>query len=278
MSDRGWKGAEPPAKTEDAPLAQLIGRALGSEVADLRREPLGTAEGVELERVRFTAGGSERSLVFERLAPRRALEAQLVPFLARKTAHVPVVHARGIPRSVVPAPPWLLVEDLAEAPSACDRDPRAVLEAKLAVEAAVARDGPALRALGVPETPPSAISERVVEAAAGEPDAARVADEAREAARRLAKWPVALVHGDLSCGNAVLAERGAVLRRWGNAHLGCALLDVVRLVADIVERGEAVLGIGLTRTYAERIGVVLPNEVLRAAEKLDRLARRYLVS
>lgn len=262
--------------TEPDPLGALIGRALGATVGDLRREPLGTERGVERERVRFTRDGAERTVVFERVAPRRALEVQLLPFLARKTAHVPVVHARGIPPKHVVAPQWLLLEDLADAPSACDRDVREVLEAKLAVERAVATDAPALRALGVPERTPADIADLVAEAVRGEPDGEGIAAEAREAARRLSRWPSALVHGDLRCANAVSADRGVVLRGWGSAHLGCALLDVVRLVSDEVERGEAVLGIGLTRTYAERLGVVLPNEVLRGAEKLDRLARRYL--
>ncbi len=258
------------------PLTAMIARALGTEVTTARSEPLGTRAGVELERVRFTSGGAERTLVFERLAPRVALEAQLVPFLARKTDRVPVVHARGIPRSVAPAPSWLLVEDLVDAPSACDVDPVRALEAKLTVERAVAGDVPALRALGVPERPPRAIAEEVAAAVAHDPDGEAIAGEARESARRLAKWPAALVHGDLVCVNAAMTDRGAVLRRWGRAHLGCALLDVVRLVADVVERGDAVLGIGLSRTYAERLDVVLPTEVLRGAEKLDRLARRYL--
>ncbi len=263
------------------PLAAMLSRALGVAVRDARSEPLGTRDGVEMERVRFRSDEGERTLLFERLAPRVALEAQLLPFLSRKTDRVPVVHARGIPRPVAPAPPWVLVEDLADAPGACDRDPRSVLEAKLAVEAAVARDAPALRALGVPERSPSQIAEEVIAVAAGDPrasgpDAAETAQEARESARRLSKWPVALVHGDLTCANAVSTGRGAVLRRWGRAYLGCVLLDVVRLVADVVDRGDAVLGIGLSRVYAERIGVVLPTEVLRAAEKLDRLARRYL--
>ncbi|MBI2323679.1 MAG: hypothetical protein HYU87_01760 [Chloroflexi bacterium] len=254
----------------------MISRALGAEVTEARSELLGTGDGVELERVRFVAGGAERTLVFERLAPRNALEAQLVPFLARKTDRVPVVHARGIPRSAAPAPSWLLVEDLTDAPSACDVDPLRVLEAKLAVEAAVAGDVPALRALGVPERPPGAIAEDVAAAVAQEPEGEAMAAEARESARRLRSWPTALVHGDLRCANAAMTERGAVLRRWGRAYIGCALLDVVRLVADIVERGDAVLGIGLSRTYAERLDVVLPTEVLRGAEKLDRLARRHL--
>ena len=254
----------------------MISRALGAEVARARSESLGTRDGVELERVRFIAAGVERTLVLERLAPRNALEAQLVPFLGRKTDRVPIVHARGVPRPVAPAPPWLLVEDLVDAPSACDVDPVRVLEAKMAVEAAVAGDGPALRALGVPERPPSAIAEDVAAAVAGDADGAAIASEARESARRLEKWPTAFVHGDLVCANAAMAERGAVLRRWGRAYLGCALLDVVRLVADVVGRGDAVLGIGLSRVYSERLDLVLPTEVLRGAEKLDRLARRHL--
>jgi hypothetical protein len=252
------------------PLATMISRALGTEVADVRSERMGARDGVEHERVRFTQDGAERSLMFERLAPRNALEAQLVPFLARKTDRVPVVHARGIPRPVAPAPPWLLVEDLADAPSACDRDPVAILDAKLAVERAVANDVPALRALGVPIRKPDAIADEV---AAADPS---VAEEAREAARRLRKWPTALVHGDLVCANAVRTDRGVVLRRWGRAHLGCALLDVVRLTGDLVRRDDAVRGIGLSRRYAERMDAVLPTEVLRAAEKLDRLERSHL--
>jgi hypothetical protein len=254
------------------PLATMISRALGAEVSDARSERLGTRDGVERERVRFTQDGAERSLMFERLAPPNALEAQLVPFLARKSAHVPVVHARGIPRPVAPAPPWLLVEDLSEAASACEADPVRIVEAKVAVERAVATDVPALRALGVPERTPAAIAEEIASAAGDD----AIASEAREAARRLGKWPLALVHGDLTCANAVMTGRGVVLRRWGRAHLGCALLDVVRLVSDLVARDDAVRGIGLSRAYAERLDVVLPTEVLRGAEKLERLERSYL--
>lgn len=258
--------------SEADPLGAMISRALGTAVSGARSEQLGARDGVERERVRFTADGGDRALVFERLAPRMALEAQLVPFLARRTDRVPVVHARGIPRSAVPSPPWLLVEDLEDAPTACERDPSAIVDAKIAVERAVAGDVPALRALGVPERSPDDIAAAVA-AAAGE---GSDADEAREAARRLRKWPVRLVHGDLGCANAVVAPRGVVLRRWGRAFLGCALLDVVRLVADLVEQGDAVRGIGLSRLYAEGLDLVLPTEVLRGAEKLDRLSRKHL--
>jgi len=258
------------------PIEGLIGRALGIEVRDVLREPLGTEHGVERERVRFAAGAAERTLVFERMSPRRALPVQLLPFLARKTDRVPMVHARGIPPRHVVAPEWLLLEDLADAPGACDGDVREVLDAKLSIESAVAKDVPALRALGVPERSPEGIASEIAEAAAGQPDAAEIAAEARESARRMAKLPVALVHGDLRCRNVVATDRGVVIRGWGSAYVGCALLDVVRLVADVIERGEAVLGIGLSRLYAEKVGIVLPTEVLRGAEKLDRLALRYL--
>jgi len=144
------------------------------------------------------------------------------------------------------------------------------------VESAVAKDAPALRALGVPERTPDAIASEIAEAAAGQPDAVEIEAEARESARRIAKLPVALVHGDLRCRNVLATDRGVVIRGWGSAYIGCALLDVVRLVADVIERGEAVLGIGLSRLYAEKVGIVLPTEVLRGAEKLDRLALRYL--
>ena len=253
------------------PLAAIVSRALGVEVRDAASEKLAAADGVDAERVRFTTEGAARSLVFERLAPRHALEAQLLPFLARKTDRVPVVHARGIPRPVAPAPPWVLVEDVSDAVSACGGDPAAIVEAKVEIERAVSADAPALRALGVPERPPRAIAEEIA-AVANDADA----DEARESARRLAKWPTALVHGDLMCAHALRIERGVVLTRWGRAYLGCALLDVVRLVAELVGQDDAVRGIGLSRTYAELLGIVLPTEVLRAAEKLDRLARRYL--
>lgn len=258
------------------PIEGLIGRALRVEVSDVLREPLGTEQGVERERVRFAADGAERTLLFERMSPRRALEVQLLPFLARKTDRVPSVHARGIPPPHVVAPQWVLVEDLADAPSACEVDVREVLDAKLAIESAVANDAPALRALGVPERTPDEIASEIAEAAAGQPDAAEIEAEARESARRIAKLPIALVHGDLRCRSVLATDRGVVIRGWGSAYIGCALLDVVRLVADVIERGEAVLGIGLSRLYADKVGIVLPTEVLRGAEKLDRLALRYL--
>lgn len=213
--------------------------------------------------------GEKHSLVLKRVPRERALEVRLLPFLARKSAHVQAVRSRGIPPPAVPAKEWLLLEDLLDLPSACDADPRGIVAAKVAIEEAVARDAPALRALGVPAIPPARIAEIAREAGAPE------VDDADEAAARLAGWPVALVHGDLRCGNAVLADH-TVITEWRWAHLGCALLDVVRLTRDLVDRGEAVLGIGLSRVYGELSGRTVGSDELRAAELLERLFGRYV--
>lgn len=221
---------------------------------------------VELERVRFVADGIERSLVLKRVPQERDLEVHLLPFLARKSAHVPRVHSRGIPPPAVPAKRWLLLEDLLEAPSACDVDPREIVGAKVAVERAVAADGPALRALGVPVLPPAAIAELAP------PD---LAADAAEAARRLADWPLALVHGDLSCANTFLVDGEVRIGEWRWAHLGCALLDVARLTGDLVARGEAVLGIALSRVYGGLVDRQIGTDELRAAELLERVVARH---
>ena len=227
----------------------------------VRRDPH-----VELERVRFVAEGQERSLVLKRVPQGRDLEVHLLPFLARKSAHVPRVHSRGIPPPAVPAKRWLLLEDSLDAASACDVDPRAIVAAKVAIERAVAADGPALRALGVPVLPPAAIAELAP------PD---LAADAAEAARRLADWPQALVHGDLSCANAFLVDGEVRIGEWRWAHLGCALLDVARLTGDLVARGEAVLGIALSRVYGGLVDRQIGTDELRAAELLERVVARY---
>lgn len=279
MSERSEGTPDPDrsnARASDDPLVALIARSLRAEVSDVRSEIVRKDASVELERVRFVQEGRPRSLVFKRVPTDRALEVQLLPFLARKTDRVPTVHARGIPPPMVPAPQWVLTEDLLDAPSACEADPRAIVEAKIAVERAVERDAPALRALGVQELSPATLADRVAAAVEGTSDGDGVTAEAREAARRLAKWPAGLVHGDLVCVKAVETDRGVVLVGWEGAYLGCPLLDIVRLTADIVERGNAVLGIGLSRLYAERIERVLATEILRGAETLERLVRRHL--
>jgi hypothetical protein len=221
---------------------------------------------VELERVRFVADGLERSLVLKRVPQERDLEVHLLPFLARKSAHVPRVHSRGIPPPAVPAKRWLLLDDTLDAPSACEVDPRAIVAAKVSIERAVAADGPALRALGVPELPPAAI-------AALAP--AELAADSAEAARRLADWPLSLVHGDLSCANTVLVDGDVLIGEWRWAHLGCALLDVARLTGDLIARGEAVLGIALSRVYGSLVDRQIGTDELRAAELLERVVAGY---
>lgn len=242
---------------------------MGGDVTDVRSEVVRRDAAVELERITFRQDGRERSVVLKRVPRERALEVRLLPFLARKSAHVPAVYSRGIPPPAVPAKDWLLLEDTLGLPSHCDAYPPGVVAAKVAIEQAVANDGPALRALGVPAIPPARIAEIAREAGAAE------ADDAIEAAGRLSSWPAALVHGDLSCANAVTADH-ALIVEWRWAHLGCALLDVVRLTADLVDRGEAVLGIGLSRVYGELTGRTIGSDELRAAELLERLFSRYV--
>ena len=252
--------------TSSDPLADLVGRSLRTEVSDVRSEVVLRDTHVELERIRFSADGVEGSVVLKRVPRERDLEVQLLPFLARKSTNVPRVHSRGIPPPAVPAKRWLLLEDTLDAPSACDVDPRAIVAAKVAIERAVAADGPALRALGVPALPPAAIAELAPP---------ELAADAAEAARRLADWPTGLVHGDLTCANAVLVDGKVQIGEWRWAHLGCPLLDIARLTGDIVARGEAVLGIALSRVYGGLIDRQIGTDELRAAELLERLVARH---
>lgn len=269
MSDPPGTSDEPGATD---PLAALVGRSLGIEVSEVRSELLRRDADVELERVRFVANGEQRSLVLKRVPQERDLEAHLLPFLARKSRQVPRVHARGIPPPLVPAKRWLLLEDIADAPGACEVDPRAIVAAKHAIERAVERDGPALRALGVPELPPAALA-AIAERAGAPPE---LVSDAREAAARLEGWPTGLVHGDLSCANAALVEGRVLLGEWRWAYLGCPLLDIVRLTDSLVARNEAVLGIGLSRVYGALVDRRIGTEELRAAELLERVVSRYV--
>src|SRR5437867_5781543 len=185
------------------PLTAFISRSLRADVSDVSEEIVRDTTEVELDRVHFTQDGNRRSLIVKRVPPHSSLEVRLLPHLARKTDRVPGVHARGIPPTTVPAWPWLLIEDLLDAPPAADLE--AIVRAKVAIERAVAGDGPALVALGVPRI-------------------------ARRGA--LAAWPEVLVHGALGPANAVLTGRGVVLMEWRSASLGSGLTDIVRLARD----------------------------------------------
>ena len=216
------------------PLTSFIGRSLRAEVTEVSEEIVQDTTEAEIDRVRFTQAGERRSLVVKRVPPHVSLEVKLLPHLARKCDRVPIVYARGIPPLTVAAWPWLLLEDLLDAPST--GDVADIVRAKAAIEQAVRADGPALAALGVP----------------------RIARHGP-----LAAWPEVLVHGALTRSNAVRAERGVVIVEWRHASLGCGLLDVVRLARDA-----GVDPRSLGASYAEASGRAIDDAAIAAAEEL----------
>jgi len=177
---------------ERDPLADLVARSVGARIDSVAVEELPSVAGVERKRLRYETTAGPRSAIFERRLRGVTLEAQLLPFLARKTPHVPTVYSRGLPPPHAALGPWLLLEDVLASP--LETDLAAILRAKRAIEVAVANDVPALRALGVRE---------------------------REAQPRLA-----LVHGGLTPDKARRTERGVVIVDWSNAYLGDAEADV----------------------------------------------------
>lgn len=197
---------------ERDPLADLVARSVGMRVDAVVAETLAAPDGYERRRLRYTTTAGQATAIFERAPRGVVLEAQLLPFLARKTDRVPVVHSRGLPPPHASLGPWLLMEDIVDLSSGCDADPLDVLRAKLAIERSVARDLPALRALGLRE---------------GEP-----LDEP------LASAPLGLVHGSLSCASARRADRGVVILDWSHASLGPTVLDAASLAADLARRGD----------------------------------------
>ena len=217
------------------PLTSFIGRSLRAEVTEVTDEIVQDTSEAEIDRVRFTQDGQRRSLIIKRVPSHASLEVKMLPHLARKCDRVPAVFARGIPPTTVAAWPWLLIEDLLDAPSAA-ADLDGIIAAKVAIEQAVSADGPALGALGVARVPMRGA---------------------------LAAWPEVLVHGALRRSYAVRAERGIVLTEWRHASLGAGLLDVVRLARDagVATRPLAV-------TYATAVGRALDDESLEAAEEL----------
>jgi hypothetical protein len=216
------------------PLTSFISRSVRADVTDVSEVILQDTTEAEIDRVSFTQAGVRRTLVVKRVPPHSSLEVKLLPHLARKSDRVPVVHARGIPPTTVAAWPWLLIEDLIDAPAAEDLE--AIVRAKVALERAVAADGPALVALGVPRM-----------ARRGE----------------LADWPEVIVHGALGRPNAVRTDRGVVLIEWRHASLGSGLTDIVRLARDA-----GVPARPLAELYGSEVDRVLTDEALRAAEEL----------
>ncbi len=244
------------------PLASLVARSVGGDIQGVRAEELAVEDGIERKRLHFTRDGQETTALFERSPKGTVVEAQLLPFLARKSEHVPRVHSRGIPPPHTSLGAWLLLEDLTGSPSACDGDPADIVRAKIAVERAVAADAPALRALRVPTRTPLDVARQEGGDASAE-----------EAARALADWPVTLVHGDLSCGRARRADRGVVLIRWSAAHLGCALLDAVHLAADLRSGGRSREADAVIDLYVAESGGPDDAALMRAAKRMDALLR-----
>jgi hypothetical protein len=215
---------------ERDPLADLVSRSVGQRVGSVDVEVLPTGAG-ERKRLRFRTAAGDSSAVFDR-APRGATtEAQLLPFLARKTDRVPTVHSRGIPPPHVALGPWVLIEDVYAGAPACDGDPREIVRAKLAIERAVARDLPALRALGIREL--------------------------TDLPGPLAAAPRVVLHGDLVCANAVRVARGVVLLGWRHAALGPGVLDIARLAQDLESAGRTADAQAVRDVYVMESG--LPN-------------------
>lgn len=205
---------EPPEPPERDPLADLVSRSIGMRVPSVESEILASEDGIERKRLRFTTTAGASTAIFQRLPRGEVTEAQLMPFLARKTDRVPKLHSRGLPPPHVSLGPWVLIEDVYSGATACDGDPVDIIEAKLAIEAAVAKDLPALRALGL-------------------------RDDARSLPPALAAAPRTLVHGELVCANARRVSRGVVLVGWRRAFLGAAVLDAAALALDLERAGRS---------------------------------------
>jgi len=241
VSDRRDAGdAADRSPEERDPLADLVSRSVGARVPSVEVEVLVTPAG-ERKRLRFVTGSGASSAIFDRAPRGDATEAQLLPFLARKTDRVPKVHARGIPPHHVALGPWVLIEDIFTGVSACEGDASDIMRAKLAIERAVAKDLPALRALGVREH-------------AGLPEP-------------LASAPRVLLHGDLVCANAWRVERGVVLAGWRRATLGPGALDIAMLARDLERSDRSADAAAVREVYIAESGDPSVSGLLVAAAR-----------
>ena len=255
----------------DDPLTAFVARSLRAEVSDVRSELVAKNALMEVERIRFTQEGVERSLALKRVPQEDSLEVQLLPFLARKTDRVPHVLSRGIPPPAVPAWPWVMTEDVLDTTSACHEDPRAIVLTKVAIERAVATDGPALKALGVRTLTPGDLVERAVERSATD----RPLDaDARAAAVVLSSFPAVICHGALACTHARITARGVILVEWRRAYLGCGLLDIAQLSEDVRQFSGDDPGEKLFGYYGELTGVTITKDMARASRLVDKITRQ----
>jgi len=227
--------------TERDPLADLVSRSMGRHIEHVAVEAMPSRDGIERKRLRYDTSGGPAATIFERSPRGATLEAQLLPFLARKTDRVPVVHARGIPPAHVTLGPWVLMEDVFDSPLACDGDVRDIMRAKLAIERAVAKDLPALHALGVAEYP------RVISS--------------------LASAPRGLMHGDLSCPNARRAARGVVLTSWDRAAIGPTVIDAAHFARELERAGRQTDAEIVRETWTAEAGVQAAAALWSAAQR-----------
>ncbi len=227
--------------SERDPLADLVSRSIGVPVPSVEVEVLAAGPSGERKRLRFTTATGTSSAIFDRAPRGDAIEAQLLPFLARKTDRVPIVHSRGIPPAHVTLGPWVLTEDVYAGVGGCLGDAADIVRAKLAIERAVARDLPALRALGIRELGPLP-----------EP---------------LATASRALLHGDLVCANAWRVARGVVLVGWRKAALGPGALDVARLARDLERAGRSGDAAAARDVYVAESGDPSASDLLAAAAR-----------
>jgi hypothetical protein len=255
----------------DDPLTSFIARSLRGSVTDARSDIVTKNAAMEVERIRFRQEGVDHSLALKRVPPARSLEVQLLPLLARKTDRVPRVLARGIPPASVPAWPWVMTEDLLDAMSACHEDPRAIVLTKVAIERAVASDGPALKALGVATRTPLDLVEGAFSRAAMDRP---VDEQVRAAATLLGSLPSVLCHGELVCSNARLTGRGVVLVEWRRAYIGCGLLDMSRLAEDVDAFSGEREGSKLLGYYGELTGISVNRDMARAAKLVEQFTRK----
>ena len=255
------------------PLTAFVARSLRADVTDVRSELVAKNALMEVERIRFSQEGVARSLALKRVPPDDSLEVQLLPFLARKTDRVPRVLSRGIPPSAVPAWPWVMTEDVLDTTSACHEDPRAIVLTKVAVERAVAPDGPALNALGVKTMTPVQLVERAAERAATD----RPVDvEARAAATALAHLPIVLCHGELACTHTRLTARGVIIVEWRRAYMGCGLMDIAQLTDDVRVFSGDDPGEKLFEFYGELTGNTVTKEMARASRLVNQVTRTVI--
>lgn len=225
---------------ERDPLADLVSRSVGARVPSVDVEVLASPAG-ERKRLRFVTASGPTSAIFDRAPHGEAIEAQLLPFLARKTDRVPIVHSRGIPPAHVTLGPWILIEDIYAGIGGCEGDPREIVRAKLAIERAVARDLPALKALGVSDV-----------VSMTEP---------------LASAPRVLLHGELTCANAWRVARGVVLAGWRKAALGPGALDIAVLARDLERSGRSADADAVRDAYVTESGVADGRGLLAAAAR-----------